>query len=118
MTNDIIYQDKLVEITNDSILLKNYYFPSQKPKKILFDSIKNVEVKLPTLATGKWRFQGTGDFHTWFPLDTARNKRDKIFFILLKNKWIQIGFTVEDSEIVQNIFITKRLLSPALLSDI
>ena len=57
MTTNIIYQDKLVEITNDSILLKNYYFPSQKPKEILFDSIKKVEVKLPSLATGKWRFQ-------------------------------------------------------------
>jgi hypothetical protein len=112
MITDIIYQDNLVEISNDSILLKNYYFPSQKPKEILFDSIKNVEVKLPTLATGKWRFQGTGDFHTWFPLDTERNKRDKIFFISLKNKWIQIGFTVEDSETVQNIFKSKGLLSP------
>jgi hypothetical protein len=110
MTTNIIYQDKLVIITNDSILLKNYYFPSQKPKEILFDSIKNVKVKLPTLATGKWRYQGTGDFHTWFPLDTERNKRDKIFFISLKNKWIQIGFTVEDSEAVQNIFKAKGFL--------
>jgi hypothetical protein len=49
MTTDIIYQDKLIEISNDSILLKNYYFPSQKQKVILFDSIKKVEVKLPTL---------------------------------------------------------------------
>ena len=112
MTTVIIYQDKLVEISNDSILLKNYYFPSQKPKEILFDSIKNVKVKMPTFATGKWRFQGTGDFHTWFPLDNKRNIRDKIFFISLKDKWIQIGFTVEDSEAVQNIFKAKGLLNP------
>ena len=112
MTTDIIYQDKLVDISNDSILLKNYYFPSQKPKEILFNSINNVKVKLPTLATGKWRFQGTGDFHTWFPLDTERNKRDKIFFISLKGKWLQIGFTVVNSEAVQNIFRAKGLLSP------
>lgn len=112
MTTNIIYQDKLVEITNDSILLKNYYFPSQKPKEILFNSIEKVKVKLPTLATGKWRFQGTGDFHTWFPLDPERNKRDKIFFISLKGKWLQIGFTVEDSETVQSIFKSKGMLDP------
>ena len=111
MTTDSIYQDKLVEISNDSILLKNYYFPSQKSKEILFDNIKNVKVKLPTLATGKWRFQGTGDFRTWFPLDNERNKRDKIFFISLKDKWIQIGFTVVDSDAVQNIFKAKGLLN-------
>ena len=111
MKTDLIYQDKLVEISNDSILLKNYYFPSQKPKEVEFSSIDNVEAKEPSMRTGKWRFQGTGDFHTWFPLDNMRNTRDKIFFIKLKDKWVQIGFTVENSEAVKKIFREKGLLS-------
>jgi hypothetical protein len=110
MTTKTIYHDNLVEISNDSILLKNYYSPSLKSKEVLFTSIKKIKVKLPTIWTGKWRFHGTDDFHTWFPLDTQRNKRDKIFFILLKGKWLQIGFTVEDSETVQTIFKANGLL--------
>jgi hypothetical protein len=111
MKSDIIYQDKLVDISNDSILLKNYYFPSLKPKEISFNSIDKVKVKKPSIWTGKWRFHGTGDIRTWFPLDNARNKRDKIFFITLKHKLIRIGFTVEDSGTVQKIFREKGLLN-------
>jgi len=111
MNIELIYNDNLVEITNDTILLKNYYFPSLKSKVISFESIKNILVKQPTIWTGKWRFQGTGDFKTWFPLDNKRNKRDKIFYIILKHQWMQIGFTVENSILVQDIFRQKRLLN-------
>jgi hypothetical protein len=111
MENDIIYQDKLVEISNNSILLKSYYFPSFKSKEIAISSIEKIEVKLPTVWNGKWRFHGTGDVRTWFPMDNARNKRNKIFFITIKHQWIRIGFTVEDSETVQKIFKEKVLLT-------
>ena len=110
MNNEILYQDKLVEISNNSILLKNYYYPSLKPKEIVFSSIDSIKIKQPSIWTGKWRFHGTGDLRTWFPLDNARNTRDRIFFITLKDKWVRIGFTAEDSEAVQKIFREKGLL--------
>lgn len=105
-----LYEDKLVVINDESITLKDYYFPSSKPKKVLLKDIKLLEVNLPSLATGKWRIQGSGDLRTWFPMDIHRPKRDKIFFMKLKNQWIQIGFTVEDSEKVIKIFQEKGLL--------
>jgi len=111
MKSDIIYQDKLLEVNNSSILLKNYYFPSMRPKEIAFSKIKTIQVKRPTFWNGKWRFQGTGDFRTWFPLDRERNKRDNIFILTLKNQWMRIGFTAEDSEAVKNIFKDKKMLN-------
>jgi hypothetical protein len=107
---DILYQDELVLISEDSILLKNYYFPSLRAKKIAFDDIETVKVRQSTFRTGKWRIHGTGDFRTWFPLDRSRYIRDRIFFLELKHKWIRIGFTAENSEAVEDIFRKKRLL--------
>ena len=42
MKNDILYQDKLVLISNNSILLRNYYYPSLKPKEIAFSDVENI----------------------------------------------------------------------------
>ena len=103
MNEEILYQDSLVEIKKDSIILKNYYFPTMSSKNILFTNIEKIEVKEPTVLSGKWRIQGTGDFRTWYPLDSSRPKRDKIFLIIYKNKWMRTGFTVEDSEKVEEI---------------
>ena len=109
MNNNVLYQDKLIEISDASVLLKNYYYPSLKPKEIAFSSIESIIVKQPSIWTGKWRLHGTGNFRTWFPLDNARNKRDKIFFMTLKEKWVRIGFTAENSEPVEKIFREKGL---------
>lgn len=80
------------------------------PKQILFKDIERIEVKKASILTGKWRVQGTGDFRTWFPFDSSRSRRDKIFFIYYKNKWIRSAFTVEDSEKVEKILKDKSLL--------
>ena len=107
---DILYEDKLVEIRNDSLILKNYYFPSMSPKIVSFSDIERIEIKEASILTGKWRIQGTGDFRTWFPFDFSRSKRDKIFFIYYKNKWMRSAFTVEDSQKAESILKEKDLL--------
>ncbi|MDE3059113.1 MAG: hypothetical protein KGJ59_14270 [Bacteroidota bacterium] len=106
----ILYKDSLIEISADSILLKRYYFPFFTSKPIRFEQIQTITAEEPTLLNGKWRLQGTTDFRTWFPLDLARPKRDKIFFISLKGKTIRIGFTVEDSDTVLRILSLKGLV--------
>jgi hypothetical protein len=110
MDGKIIYRDTLVEITNDAILLKKYTFPGFKDRTIPFQRIEKIEAKRPTIWTGKWRFFGTGDIRTWFPLDNARNTRETIFIITLKHEWFRSGFTVEDSHAAQNILKEKGLL--------
>lgn len=95
MKNPIIYQDGFIEISKDSLILKKYYYPSLKAKEIKLSNIEKIEVKEPSIWTGKWRFHGTGNFKTWFPLDVERNKRDKIFFSdikkLMGSNWVHRG---------------------------
>ena len=107
---ETLYEDKLVEIREDSLTLKNYYFPSMSPKIVPFRDIERIDIKEASILTGKWRIQGTGDFRTWFPFDSSRSKRDKIFFIYYKNKWMRSAFTVEDSPKAESILKEKDLL--------
>ena len=87
--SDIVYSDKLVEITEDSILFRHYYFPFGS-KTVNLDDVESVKTLEPTLRNGKWRIYGTGDFHTWFPLDKKRPDRDLIFVMTLKRRWWRV----------------------------
>jgi hypothetical protein len=109
MNEEILYSDRLVEITSETILFRVYYFPLGK-KQINISDIESIEITEPTLFNGKYRIHGTGDFKTWFPRDRKRPIRDKIFIINLHNKRRRIGFTVENSEKIITIFKSKELL--------
>ena len=106
----MLYQDKFVSISEDRIIFQQYYFPTRKCKTVLFADIEEIRVENATILNGKWRIHGTGNFKTWFPRDNKRFKRDKIFFAKLRNQWIDIGFTVENSQQVEAIFKNKNLL--------
>ena len=83
MINEIdmkmIYQDHLVSITEDTIIFEHYYFPTGKQKVVRFSDIERIEVKKSTILNGRWRIHGTGNFKIWFPRDTNRSQRDRIF---------------------------------------
>ena len=105
-----MYDDSLIEICDGCIRLKHYYFPFQTSKVVPFNTIMRVDLYKPSVRTGSWRIWGTGDFRTWFPLDVARPQRDLIFIITLKQKWLRIGFTAENSDRVQMILKEKGLI--------
>jgi len=111
MNENILYSDKLIEISNDAITLRKYYFPTFSKKIVKISEIEKIVIKKPTLMTGKFRLWGTGDFFHWFPLDQHRTKREVIFFLSMKNKKIKIGFTVEDSAKVIEILKEKLALN-------
>jgi len=98
---NVLYSDKLIEISERTILIRKYFYPFG-PKRVNLTDIETITVYKPSLASGKFRYWGTGNFRTWYPPDN-RAKRDKIFVMKLKKKWWRIGFTVEDSEKVLNI---------------
>jgi len=109
MHKEIIYSDKLVEITKETILFRTYYFPIGK-KRITWSDIESIEIKEPTVLNGKFRIHGSGDFRTWFSRDGKRSIRDTIFIMNLRNKRRRIGFTVEDSKKVLTILKSKNLV--------
>jgi len=107
---DLIYSDDLIEITDNSILFRWYYFPFGR-RRVSLSEIDHIVAKEPSLLSGKWRIHGTRDFKTWFPCDWKRPKRDRIFIATLQGKQTKIGFSVEDSEKVQKILKNKELLA-------
>jgi len=106
-----IYHDSLVEIFRDAIVLKSYYFPSLRSKRVPLSVVNRVRIRKPGFFTGKWRVHGSGDIRTWFPLDAQRSKRDRIFLMSLSSQWIQIGFTVEDGAQVEKLLADKGLIN-------
>ena len=105
----ILYADKLVRITDTSIIFLHYSPVFSSEKEVFFRDIDHIDVKKPTILTGKWRIGGSGDFQTWFPLDWSRPSRDKIFHATLKSRGMKIGFTVEDSSRVISVLKEKGL---------
>lgn len=110
MDAEILYSDGLVTISPDTVIFHNYYFPIFTDKRVSTHDIESIEVKEPTVWNGKWRFWGTGNFWIWFPLDMNRASRDCIFHVNLRNKTFKIGFTVEDSTRVEEIFLQMGLI--------
>jgi hypothetical protein len=110
LEENILYSDKLIEIRDNTILFRNYYFPTFSTKTVKFQEIEKIVLEKPTFKKGKYRFWGTGDFTHWFPLDDQRSKRDVIFILFQKNKKIKIGFTVEDSKKVRELLKGKVTL--------
>jgi len=105
-----IYQDKLIEITDQEVVFHRYYFPFGGDKHVPFSHIESIQVRQPSFFGGSWRIWGSGDFLTWFPLDGRRPSRDKIFLASLRNSYRRIGFTVEDSQTVASILRERGLI--------
>jgi hypothetical protein len=110
MDDMILYVDRLVQLSNKYLILKNYYFPSMKERKILLCDIARIEIKKNSIWNGKYRNHISAMFNTWFPSDNYRHKRDRIYIIIFPRKWFRIGFTVENTLVVEKIFTEKGLL--------
>src|SRR5262249_7815056 len=108
-----LYEDSLVVLTSDSLLLKRYYFPALKPKLVSLAEVQRIEILYSNLWTGRFRLWGSGDLRTFYPLDLGRPKRDRIFRLTQRGKRIRIGFTVENS----GLFITAISLLPVPVSQ-
>ena len=107
MNEQILYSDKLIEIREDTILFRDYYFPTCSSKTLKYSDIEKIEIVNPTIISGKYRIWGSGDFLHWFPRDTSRSKRDVIYILHKKNKRTRIGFTVENSAMVTELLKQK-----------
>lgn len=111
MNINTLYSDRLVEITDDSILLRGYYFPFGG-RRIPFTEISLINIETASLWNGKYRIYGSGNLRTWFAPDWRRPSRNKLFFLEQKDKWWRVGFSVEDSTRVEQIMAEKGLLNP------
>jgi hypothetical protein len=105
LETETLYTDSLIKIENSAITFLNYSLFSGKEKTIPIDQIENIQVKKPSLWNGRFRISGSGGFGVWFPTDLGRPSRDKIFVAKMKKRWVfHVGFTVENSDAVEDIF--------------
>ena len=79
------YCDSLIQITNDSLVIKDYYFPLVN-KQIPFADVEVVNVLHPQLFNGKYRVWGMTMGEVWLAIDFARFNRDAIFVVTIKDK--------------------------------
>jgi hypothetical protein len=108
----VIYEDRLVRISGDSITFLHYSFPFfTSSREVLFQDIDHIDIKKPAIRSGKWRIGGSGDFRTWYPFDGERPSRDRIFHASLTTGGMNIGFTVEHPEKVIPILRKKGLIA-------
>ena len=105
----VLYSDGLVLITGDSITFRNYSL-FLKPRTVSFSDVDHIDVKRARTGTGKYRIWGSGNFCTWFPLDSGRPSRDRIFHLTLKTRGMNIGFSVENSPEVTRILKNMGLI--------
>lgn len=109
-TANVLYSDSLVEITEDTLCFRDYYFPIGSKCFRLAD-IENITAEKPNWLNGQFRIQGTSDLRTWFPRDWHRPSRSAIFTATLRGSSRRVGFTVENANSAEKIFRDKSLLT-------
>lgn len=121
-----LYKDGLVELSDQELVFKNYYFPVGS-RSIPLNDIESIQVRQPTLMN-RWRLWGSDDLKTWFPNDWRRPSRDRVFFVTLRenpqhDSWRKrllnsitgrsyrhIGFTVHDWQALASILEKEGLV--------
>ena len=102
----MLYSDALVEVDEEGIRLRGYYFPFGS-KFVAFSRIARIVAESPTLRNGRWRIWGSGNLRTWFARDWKRPRREAIFIIHPKAGWWRMAFTVEDSGCLRRVLADR-----------
>lgn len=97
MVHDALYDDGLVQLDDDGIILRRYYFPLATSKHIRYQDIRGVEARPMNWLTGKGRLWGTGTLRYWLPLDTKRPSKDTLVVLDLGGK-VKPAFSPDNPE--------------------
>lgn len=97
MADTVLYTDNVVELNEQGITLRRYYFPLALSKHIPYTAIHNIEQRPMGIWTGKGRLWGSGDLRHWAPLDLHRPHKDTVIILDL-GRYIQPVFSPNDPE--------------------
>ncbi|MQY22212.1 hypothetical protein [Nocardia macrotermitis] len=95
MTHTVLYDDGLVELDQEGITLRRYYFPWAGSKRIPYTDIQKAEDHVMGAWTGKGRLWGSGDLRHWAPLDLHRPRKDTAIILDL-GKFVRPVFSPDD----------------------
>jgi len=106
--NEILYDDKFINITNNHIFLKKYYFPTATSKKIAFTDIESIctdhEYGLNALGYKTW---GMGIAKVYWAYVGFNPKN--LFILKEKGASLSCGFAVENVEEFSNILKSNNV---------
>jgi len=102
-----LYEDKFVQVTDDQIILKKYYFPAGNAKKISFNNINNIctdkEYGVNALGYKSWGMGLSKIYWAWGGVSRPKNN-----YILKENGDILCsGFSVENPDEFCNVLTSK-----------
>ncbi|MEZ0371290.1 MAG: hypothetical protein ACAI44_19505 [Candidatus Sericytochromatia bacterium] len=101
----ILYEDKYLICDDDSITIKEYYFPFGS-KRIPYASIRKLEEKELGVFSGRYRFWGMDLEPYWYHLDWQRaSKRHGI--VLDLGEWIKPVVTPAQHDMVLAVLKEK-----------
>lgn len=97
MGGEVLYDDGLVELDEQSITVRWYYFPLALSKRIAYTEIRGIDHRAMGTWTGKGRLWGSGDLRHWAPLDLHRPTKD-IAIVLDLGRHVRPVFSPDDPE--------------------
>jgi hypothetical protein len=95
MPRKVLYDDGLVELDQEGITLRRYYFPLAMSKRISYTDIVEYKQRAMGAWTGKGRLWGSGDLRHWAPLDLRRPGKDTAIILDL-GKFVRPVFSASD----------------------
>lgn len=95
MTRTVLYNDGLVELDQEGVTIRRFYFPWAGSKRIQYTDIQDVQCRSMGVWTGKGRLWGSGDLRHWAPLDLRRPKKDTAIILDL-GKFVRPVFSPDD----------------------
>uniref|UniRef100_A0A0N4Z4V4 Lipocln_cytosolic_FA-bd_dom domain-containing protein n=1 Tax=Parastrongyloides trichosuri TaxID=131310 RepID=A0A0N4Z4V4_PARTI len=101
-SEESFYEDKFVMLTYDYLIIKKYFFPSLKDKKIFTADIKIVYFEEQSKTKiGDFRIWGKTSNGVYWAYDLKRslpgNKEGKVNVVLDTEDGLKKGFSVENS---------------------
>lgn len=88
----ILYEDSVLKITENEIILYWYYFPSAASKRIRLDKIKSIRMEERSILSMKhWGM--AADFDVWWNCDMRRGfgRGGKWAIIVDSGEWPKVG---------------------------
>ena len=93
----VLYEDRFVKVTTESLILKWYFFPCGQKKTIPFGDIEAfLREPISVLASIRW---GMGFSKVWYACDMARqiqSKQNHFLSVKIAGSKIRKGFSVEN----------------------
>lgn len=91
---NILYEDKLITITDFCIVINKYYFPLATSKTILFSEMSKISIEDGRKVNHRWG-PSPKFLNNWFHLDIDRKMKDRFLSIEIKGSNVRPALTPE-----------------------